>query len=133
MKLKRDLFFKLYKVMNEIDSKQYNKYFLKSISFNKKQLKEMIEDINLKSSVIYTEKYFNLKRDFEQVTSEEQAKYLSESNKEYIEEIGKKEKEFVDYVSEEIEIELETIKFEHVPEMIHSDVYNTLEILFEKK
>jgi len=136
MKLTRDEAFKLFKTIENFDSKQYNKYFLYAIFSNKKLLIPIIEEIVIKSKESTTKafldfqnKYNSLKSDDENELNKlrqdlvnENIEILNESN-----ELGNK---FNKWIYEEIELDLKMIAFEHIPEQIDISIYNDLSIIF---
>ncbi len=138
MKLSRDRFYKLNKDMLNIDSKKYNKYFLFMISYNKKLIEPIVEEIELKAKDVYTKEFYEYQRRsnkiFESHQDEEtianEFKILNEEFKESIETFKVKIPEFEKWISEDIELELRKIEFVHVPDELEKSVYESLEILF---
>ncbi len=132
MKLKRDEFFKLNKSFESLASTQYNKYFLHAVSFNKKQLISVIEEVSSKAKDVYTKEYYEFDKELKNSKSQEEFDFKIEKYKPFIDEFVEKEKDFKDFLNEEIEIELKKIKFEHIPESLEKSVYENLEIIFEE-
>lgn len=138
MKLSRDRFYKLNKDMLNIDSKKYNKYFLFMISYNKKLIEPIVEEIELKAKDVYTKEFYEYQRRsnkiFESHQDEEtianEFKILNEEFKESIETFKISIPEFEKWISEDIELELRKIEFVHVPDELEKSVYDSLEILF---
>lgn len=138
MKLSRDRFYKLNKDMLNIDSKKYNKYFLFMISYNKKLIEPIVEEIELKAKDVYTKEFYEYQRRsnkiFESHQDEEtianEFKILNEEFKESIEIFKISIPEFEKWISEDIELELRKIEFVHVPDELEKSVYESLEILF---
>lgn len=138
MKLSRDRFYKLNKDMTNIDSKKYNKYFLFMISYNKKLIEPIVEEIELKAKDVYTKEFYEYQRRsnniFESHQDEEtianEFKILNEEFKESIETFKTSIPEFEKWISEDIELELRKIEFVHVPDELEKSVYESLEILF---
>jgi hypothetical protein len=138
MKLSRDRFYKLNKDMLNIDSKKYNKYFLFMISYNKKLIEPIVEEIELKAKDVYTKEFYEYQRRsnkiFESHQDEEtianEFKILNEEFKESIETFKISIPEFEKWISEDIELELRKIEFVHVPDELEKSVYESLEILF---
>lgn len=138
MKLNRDKFYKLYKDMLNLDSKKYNKYFLFMISYNKKLLEPIIEEIELKAKNTYTKEFYDYQNRSNKIFDQYQDKELiqqefiklQEEFKEEIEIFKKSIPEFETWINEEIELELRKIEFIHVPDELEKSVYDSLEILF---
>lgn len=138
MKLSRDRFYKLNKDILNIDSKKYNKYFLFMISYNKKLLEPIVEEIETKAKNVYTKEFYEYQnrsnKIFEQYQDKEliQQEFikLQEEFKQSIEIFKVSIPEFEKWVAEEIELELRKIEFVHVPDELEKSVYDSLEILF---
>ncbi len=138
MKLSRDRFYRLNKDMLNIDSKKYNKYFLFMISYNKKMLESIVEEIELRAKNVYTKEFYEYQnrsnkifetyKDEETITNE--FKNLNEEFKDSIEKFKIDIPEFEKWISEDIELELRKIEFAHVPDELEKSVYESLEILF---
>lgn len=138
MKLKRDEFYKLNKNLLNIESKKYNKYFLSMVSYNKRMLEPIIEEIELKAKNTYTKEFYEYQNRSNKIFEEYQDKELiqqefiklNEEFKSPIENFKTSIPEFENWISEEIELELRKIEFVHVPDELEKSVYESLEILF---
>jgi len=138
MKLKRDEFYKLNKNLVNIDSKKYNKYFLFMVSYNKKLLEPIVEEIELKAKNVYTKEFYEYQNRSNKILEEYKDKELiqqefiklQEEFKESIEIFKISIPEFETWINEEIELELRKIEFAHVPDELEKSVYDSLEILF---
>lgn len=136
MKLTRDAAFKLYKTIETFDSKQYNKYFLYAIFSNKKILIPVVEEIVERSKTSVTpdfkefqDKYNSLKSDDVEELSKLRQE-LVELYSDALKETNELGIQFNNWVNEEIELDLKTISFEHIPEQIDIKIYDALSVIF---
>lgn len=135
MKLTRDAAFRLFKTIEDINSKIYNKYFLYSIFSNKKILIPLVDEVSQKSREIYSDKFREFQKKYDLIKYDDndaKEKYdaLISEYSDTLKEINDKELIFKDWIMEEIELDLKTIEFVHIPEEIDAKLYTELSIIF---
>lgn len=135
MKLTRDAAFRLFKTIEDINSKIYNKYFLYSIFSNKKILIPLVDEVSQKSREIYSDKFREFQKKYDLIKYDDndaKEKYdaLISEYSDTLKEINDKELIFKDWIMEEIELDLKTIEFVQIPEEIDAKLYTELSIIF---
>ena len=135
MKLTRDAAFRLFKTIEDINSKIYNKYFLYSIFSNKKILIPLVDEVSQKSREIYSDDFREFQKKYDLIKYDDndaKEKYdaLISEYSDTLKEINDKELIFKDWIMEEIELDLKTIEFVHIPEEIDAKLYTELSIIF---
>ena len=135
MKLTRDAAFRLFKTIEDINSKIYNKYFLYSIFSNKKILISLLDEVSQKSREIQSDKFREFQKKYDLIKYDDndaKEKYdaLISEYSDTLKEINDKELIFKDWIMEEIELDLKTIEFVHIPEEIDAKLYTELSIIF---
>jgi len=143
MELTRETVYKIYKTIKGLDSKVYNKYFLLACSINKKYLEPLIEIIEKKASDIYTSNFVSFKTSYDFLVNEYQSNpnvetetklnTLINENKEIIEEHQKRDLEFSVWVKEIVNVDVKQISFDHVPDELEKDVFDSLVVLFQEQ
>ncbi len=142
MELTRETVYKIYKTIKELDSRKYNKYFLLACSINKKTLEPFVGEIEKRANEIYSPNFVSFQRLYEPMVKEYQETKSEEleqrintlvnENKEHIESYQKKDYEFSVWIKGSVEIELKQISFEHVPDELDKDVFDSLVALFQE-
>jgi hypothetical protein len=142
MELTRDAIYKIYKTIKNLDSRKYNKYFLLACSNNKKILESYVESIEKRANEIYSPNFIAFQKLYEPLIREYQVNPTTElsdkinslvnENKETIEAYQKKDLEFSVWIKEFVEIEIKQISFDHVPDELEKDVFDSLVVLFQE-
>lgn len=142
MELTRETVYKIYKTIKALDSRKYNKYFLLACSINKKTLEPFVEIIEKTANEIYSQEFVSFQKEYDILISEYKKEpnteleqkliTLLEDNKECVVEYQKKDSEFSVWIKETVEIELKQISFEHVPDELEKDVFDSLVVLFQE-
>lgn len=142
MELTRETIYKIYKTIKALDSRKYNKYFLLACSINKKTLEPFVEIIEKKANEIYSPEFVSFQREYEPLLNEYQSAQTEElekkinelvsSNSKVIEDYQTKDLEFSIWIKESVEIELKQISFEHVPDELEKDVFDSFVVLFQE-
>ena len=154
MKVLRKDIYEFYKALSSIKSGSYTKYFLKFLHKNKTFLRTIVSEIDEEARKVNSTEYNNLlkvrdtilekycerdddgsvkiennsikiKEDSIKICREELDKLLLD-NKKILENFEILDRKFGEYINEEIEVEIEQIDFEQLPETLESDVFEII-------